>query len=45
MSEFKVSAGQRVKRGAVIGLVGNTGLSTGHTYIMRLLRITKSKSG
>jgi murein DD-endopeptidase MepM/ murein hydrolase activator NlpD len=29
MSEFKVRPGQKVKRGTVIGLVGNTGLSTG----------------
>lgn len=29
MSEFKVVPGQMVKRGQVIGLVGNTGLSTG----------------
>ncbi len=29
LSELKVHAGQRVKRGDVIGLVGNTGLSVG----------------
>jgi murein DD-endopeptidase MepM/ murein hydrolase activator NlpD len=29
LSEFKVRNGQRVKRGEVIGLVGNTGLSAG----------------
>ncbi len=29
MSKFKVRKGQRVKRGDVIGLVGNTGFSTG----------------
>ena len=29
MSEFKVKPGQKVTRGTVIGLVGNTGLSTG----------------
>lgn len=29
MSEFKVRPGQKIKRGTVIGLVGNTGLSTG----------------
>lgn len=29
MSRFKVKKGQRVKRGDVIGLVGNTGASTG----------------
>lgn len=29
MSEFKVRKGQKVKRGDVIGLVGNTGTSTG----------------
>src|SRR3546814_14964118 len=29
MSRFKVSAGQRVQQGQVIGYVGSTGMSTG----------------
>lgn len=29
MSELKVRAGQKIKRGELIGLVGNTGMSTG----------------